>query len=310
MITQFGDVYNNVITTASHDISPDWDTNGILRDSPLGNLVTDAYRNYTGTQISITAKGLLDEKIYSGAVVGNDLFRAVPYGFDTVSKLGFTLVKFSISGFELKRALELIFLTAPDNLSFFPQFSGLKFDYDNTLPAGEKIIQSSMFVNDTAFSLSTNYSVTVNSGLLGALNQLGIQVTDVTPTGKPEYKALEVFVSDFSTLEYVSEGRIKEVRITNTGNSVSRIKGYLLYDNYPNPFNSGTIIKYSLPKNGYVKIKVYDIIGREISTLISGEQKAGTYDIRFNGNGLTSGIYFYRMEVNGFIQTKKFVLVK
>lgn len=307
---QYGDVYTNVITNAAHDISPDWNPQSTFRDTPLGNLVTDAYRNYTSTQISITAKGLMDEKIYSGKVVGNDLFRAIPYGFDTVSRLGFTLVKFSITGFELKRALELIFLTAPDNPSFFPQFSGLKFDYDNTLPAGEKIIPASMFVNDTAFSLSTEYSVTVNGGLFGALNQLGIQITNVIPTGKPEYKALEVFVSDFDTLKYVSEGRIKEVSITNTGSTVSGIKGYVLHDNYPNPFNNETMIKYSLPKNGYVSITVYDIMGREISTLISKEQKAGTYSIRFNGNSLSTGVYFYRMVTDGFTQTKRFVLVK
>ncbi|MEI7483530.1 MAG: 5'-nucleotidase C-terminal domain-containing protein [Ignavibacteriota bacterium] len=310
VISQFGEVYDKTISNASQDISPEWDTQSSFRDSPLGNLVTDAYRDFTGTQISITAKGLMDEKIYSGAIVGNDLFRAIPYGYDNVSGLGFTLVKFSITGFELKRALELIFLTAPDNLSFFPQFSGLKFDYDNSLLPGEKLIQSSMFVIDTAFSLSTNYSVTVNSGLFGALNQLGIQVTEIIPTGKPEYTALAEFTSRFESLNYVSQGRIKEVSITGTGNGITQAKGYKLYNNYPNPFNSETIIKYSLPKNGYVRIKVYDITGRELSTLVNKEQKAGEYSIRFNGNNLSTGVYFYKLETDGFVQTKRFVLIK
>ncbi len=310
IVSQFGDVYTNVITTASQDISPEWDAQSTFRDTPLGNLITDAYRNYSGTQISITAKGLMDEKLYKGAIVGNDLFRAAPYGFDTVSKLGFTLVKFNISGFEMKRALELIFLTAPENLSYFPQFSGLRFDYDNSLPAGEKIIPSSMFVNDTAFSLSTNYTVTVNSGLFGALNTLGIQMTEVIPTGKPEYKALEEYASNFDTLRYVSQGRIKEVNLTGIVNGNTQTKGFVLYNNYPNPFNSTTLIKYSLPKEGFVSIKVYDITGRELQTLISKVQRAGEYSVMFDGNSLSTGVYFYRMESNGFIQTKRFVMVK
>lgn len=310
VVSQFGNVYTKVISTASHDIGPEWNPQSPFRDTPLGNLVTDAYRDFTGTQISITAKGLMDEKIYSGAVVGNDLFRAVPYGYDTVSRLGFTLVKFSITGFELKRAMEMIFLTAPDNPSFFPQFSGLKFAYNNNLPPGQKILLSSMFVNDTAFSLSGNYSVTVNGGMFKALNLLGISVADVIPTGKPEFKALTEFVSNFETLNYVSQGRINDVTITGSGNEISQVNGYRLYENYPNPFNAETMIKYSLPKSGYVSIKVYDIMGRELLTLISQEQKAGEYSIRFNGNNLSTGIYFYRMETNGFSQTKKFVLVK
>jgi hypothetical protein len=167
-----------------------------------------------------------------------------------------------------------------------------------------------MYVNDTLFSLGSNYSVTVNTGLFGALNQLGIQVTDVVPTANAEYKTLYEFVSGFDTLKYVSQGRIKEVTITNNGNVTSNINGYKLYNNYPNPFNASTMIKYSLPKVGYVSIKVYDITGRKLATLVSKVQRAGDYGVRFDGNNYSTGIYFYRMETNGFTQTKKFVLIK
>ncbi len=310
IVTQYGDVYGKVVTVANQDIGPEWDEQGSFRDTPLGNLVTDAYRNVTNTQLSITAKGLLDEKIYSGNVVGNDLFRAIPYGYDTTTKLGFNLIKFSITGLELKRALELIFLTAPDNVSFFPQFSGLIFDYDKSLPAGQKIILASMFVNDTAFSLGSIYSATVNEGLFEALNQLGILVTNVIPTGVPEYNALIDYVSRFKRIDYISQGRIKEVTITSNGNISSLINGYKLYDNYPNPFNATTLIKYSLPKEGFISIKVYDITGRELSILISRVQRAGDYTVRFDGNNFSTGLYFYRMQTIDFTQTKKFVLIK
>jgi len=83
-----------------------------------------------------------------------------------------------------------------------------------------------------------------------------------------------------------------------------------LYQNYPNPFNPSTIINYSLPKQSNVRIIVYDMLGREISTLINEEKSAGNYSITFDGNSLTSGIYFYQIKANEFVQTKKMLLLK
>jgi hypothetical protein len=70
------------------------------------------------------------------------------------------------------------------------------------------------------------------------------------------------------------------------------------------------MINYSLPKSGLVTIKVYDILGKEIATLINEEKSAGNYSVQFNGNSLSSGIYFYRMQAGSFVQTKKLVLLK
>jgi len=85
---------------------------------------------------------------------------------------------------------------------------------------------------------------------------------------------------------------------------------YKLAQNYPNPFNPVTSISYSIPSNGFVTLKVYDMLGREVSSLVNSMKTAGNYTVEFNASGLSSGIYFYRIEVNGFKDVKKMMLIK
>ena len=84
----------------------------------------------------------------------------------------------------------------------------------------------------------------------------------------------------------------------------------ILQQNYPNPFNPTTMIKYSIPGKSFVTLKVYDILGNEIATLVNGEKPAGHYSVRFNSKGLASGIYLYKMEAGDFISTKKLIILK
>jgi len=85
---------------------------------------------------------------------------------------------------------------------------------------------------------------------------------------------------------------------------------YTLSQNYPNPFNPATSIKFSVPKSGFVSLKVYDILGREVAILVNQVKSAGTYIVDFDASAFTSGMYFYRMEANDFVSVKKMVLVK
>jgi hypothetical protein len=86
--------------------------------------------------------------------------------------------------------------------------------------------------------------------------------------------------------------------------------GFSLKQNFPNPFNPVTIIKYDIVKDGYVKLAVYDILGKELKSIINENQKAGSYTIQFDGSKLSSGVYFYRLIINGFTETKKMMLTK
>ncbi|NOS85870.1 MAG: T9SS type A sorting domain-containing protein [Ignavibacteria bacterium] len=85
---------------------------------------------------------------------------------------------------------------------------------------------------------------------------------------------------------------------------------YRLYQNYPNPFNPVTKIKYGLPKNGYVKLTVYDELGKEVSVLVDGYRQANMYEAVFDATNLPSGVYYYKLETNEFAETKKMVIIK
>jgi hypothetical protein len=85
---------------------------------------------------------------------------------------------------------------------------------------------------------------------------------------------------------------------------------FSLAQNYPNPFNPTTTIIYGLRERTIVELKVYDVLGREIETIVDGEQNAGFYEIEFKASRLASGIYFYRLQAGNFIETKKMLLLK
>jgi len=105
--------------------------------------------------------------------------------------------------------------------------------------------------------------------------------------------------------------------LTSTGNGTnSEVPSrYSLEQNFPNPFNPSTNVKFSIPANGIVKLTVFDITGREVKVLANEKMNTGSYEINFNGTGISSGVYFYRLDVTGkdglsFSDTKKMILVK
>ncbi|MEE9450093.1 MAG: T9SS type A sorting domain-containing protein, partial [Ignavibacteriaceae bacterium] len=98
--------------------------------------------------------------------------------------------------------------------------------------------------------------------------------------------------------------------VLNIDNDFVNPNDYSLSQNYPNPFNPTTIISYQIPQQGYVTLKVFDVLGKEVATLVNQEKSAGNYEVSFDAYELASGVYIYRMKVNDFIEGKKMVLVK
>ena len=88
------------------------------------------------------------------------------------------------------------------------------------------------------------------------------------------------------------------------------VRDFSLLQNYPNPFNPITSIQYAVSNRQFVNLKVYDVLGNEIETLVNEELPAGSYQVAFDGVGLTSGIYFYQLRAGDFVQTKKMILLK
>jgi hypothetical protein len=85
---------------------------------------------------------------------------------------------------------------------------------------------------------------------------------------------------------------------------------FILHQNYPNPFNPSTTISFSIPSRSFVSLKVFDLLGREVATLINENQNVGTHFTTFSATNLPSGIYFYRLQAGSFSETKKLVLQK
>ena len=85
---------------------------------------------------------------------------------------------------------------------------------------------------------------------------------------------------------------------------------YKLYQNFPNPFNPATIVSYKLNQSGYVTLKVYNLVGQVVKTLVSEYQEVGTYSKQFDASVLSAGIYLYKLQVNNFTSVKRMTLIK
>ncbi|MFZ5948557.1 MAG: DUF1501 domain-containing protein [Stygiobacter sp.] len=113
----------------------------------------------------------------------------------------------------------------------------------------------------------------------------------------------EILLKDFSTIPFINS-----TTSVNDFNSIPN--DFTLHQNFPNPFNPSTTIKFELPKEGFVTLKVFDIIGKEIATLVNEKKSPGYYQTDFNANDLPSGTYIYTITVNNYSQSKKMLLIK
>lgn len=145
-----------------------------------------------------------------------------------------------------------------------------------------------------------------------------------TTTNSSEYS----YIDDLSNSSYKGQifYRLKQIDFDGTStfsNVVSSsvdftVKEYSLLNNFPNPFNPSTIISYQLPVTSNVSLKIYNVVGEEVATLVNMNQEAGLYQVNFNADNLGSGIYFYKLQAvdalskngNNFTQTKKMILIR
>ncbi len=135
-------------------------------------------------------------------------------------------------------------------------------------------------------------------------------ITEGLPT-----KTVTSMVIDDSVLFAGVDGGVWKRRISEILTSIglkpaATPSGFLLEQNFPNPSNPSTVIRYALPYECFVTLKIVDILGREIATLVDREQYRGSYSVTFSGEHLSSGIYFYQLRAGRYAQTKKLVLVK
>ncbi len=148
-------------------------------------------------------------------------------------------------------------------------------------------------------------------------NSVGVWIGDGNLTGQyfrlDSYQLTKTPQSAISGAIYFDDLRaVKKVDgIVNVNQEDDNVPDrYFLSQNYPNPFNPETIINWHVPVAGHTSLKVYDILGNTIATLVNEFQSAGKYEVKFDGSSFSTGIYFYRLETNSFVETRKMVLMK
>jgi hypothetical protein len=98
------------------------------------------------------------------------------------------------------------------------------------------------------------------------------------------------------------------VGITNKTPEVPMV--YNLKQNYPNPFNPSTNIQFSIPKSEFVTLEIYNLLGQNVTTLMSAKQPIGTYNVKWDASGFASGVYLYRLQAGNYSETKKLIIMK
>ncbi len=200
---------------------------------------------------------------------------------------------------------------------------------DGIVAADAAIPDSGNIQNDSArvFSSEANYvyngtsSQVTGSGLPSTVNNLTIDNADtVTLSQETTINGTLSLVAGLfnNTIPFTlgSGGKVSitggKLLVPTAVNSVtSNIpKQFSLEQNYPNPFNPSTEIKYGLPKAAFVTLRVYNVLGQEVATLVNEHQNAGHYDLSFNMDRFASGVYFYMLRAGNFVATKKMMLIK
>jgi PKD repeat protein len=124
------------------------------------------------------------------------------------------------------------------------------------------------------------------------------------------YQVKLIVTNSFGSDTIIRTKYVHATAMIGIGNNETTVNDYKLEQNFPNPFNPTTNIKYSIAKSGFVTLKVYDVMGREVAALVNARMNAGNYETVFDGSKLTSGVYFYKLVSDGFTETKRMLMIK
>ncbi len=162
---------------------------------------------------------------------------------------------------------------------------------DNSQP-GDRM----MILNSGPFTMAAGDTQDVVYALVGGITPGGDNTT-----------VYEQTKLNMQTVRFFYSKNVTAIKDSGGGN---RISDFRLLQNYPNPFNPSTAIRFTLPKRESVSLKVYDVLGRKVATLLNGQLPAGDHRVKFDGQNLPSGVYFYRLRAGNFVKTRKMLLLR
>ena len=306
-----GPVYTQKIGEATEDFEEvaNLQVNGSM-DTPIGNLVTDAFRTKTNTDIAIEVGGSTSHKLFKGPLTRDDIFRVFGYGYNDVDGLGYRIATFKIDGASLWVAIESVLaMTDVMGDEMLPQVSGMEFSCNLSNIPGSRL--TSVKVGGVQLDPQKVYTVTANEFLVYSVQAMtGVTISDLNLyANQTEYQTLLEYVTAHSPIAPVHTGRVSDVKRLL---SESRPSGFKLAQNYPNPFNPTTTIMFTLEKSSKVDLRVYNLLGEEVAVLINSQVRtAGMNKVTFDGKGLSSGVYIYRVRLdNQYTEERKMMLLK
>ncbi len=224
---RFGAVFTEKVAYAPETIKKTWPLNGARRDTGVGNLVADAM--LAGVQgagmpatIALEASGYTASPIYNGKVTGNDILRAIPYGYDPASGLGFKVHSMLLAGAQLLAGLEYSVSLVEYTNDLCLQPSGLTFAYDSSKPAAplgslSRIDAASVMIGGVPVDPNAVYWVVVNEQLYNMLVSLGMTPFGHVETGLLEYNLVKDYVAAKGTVRSVSQGRVVDRKYLASG---------------------------------------------------------------------------------------------
>jgi 5'-nucleotidase len=209
---RFGDLYAAPIAFADAFIADGFDASHARRDTPAGNLLTDACRARTGTQVAVEAAGFLDNGLPAGDVHGAQVFRMNAYGIPQLDDTGLwirplRLATFRLTGAELVKGLEIGLQLS----EVFLQISGLRFEYDSRKPPYAQVLLGSVHVGGHQLDPAASYTVTASEGVLFYLPQMGIEARDIQILPDTVFGTVRDYVEARGLLEPIAQNRIRDV---------------------------------------------------------------------------------------------------
>jgi len=281
--------------------------------TPMGNLVTSAMQDYVKTaDCALEATGHIVENLYPGPVTTADLFRAYPYGYDASDGLGFRLASFDLTGAQIWGVLDaLLGYVNPltKSYDYLIQSTGLEFTVDTTETATTGTLTlTGVTIRGEPLKPESVYSIVSSSQIVGYLRKLfQIQPSNLTLYPISVFQVLKEFADLQQPLRFKGDGPRSPLQKQKAG----MIRSFELEQNYPNPFNCETVIRFNLPQSASVTFEIFNSRGERITAPLTDRKlDAGAHSVKFNAEGLPSGVYVYRIQSEDFAECRKMMLLR